>query len=74
MGGAKSHPTQAPEITLNVGKRVHFTRSQKKSALVLHVTFERPPKPIVPTRSQARKLSELLTSWGMRIEKYCQDD
>jgi hypothetical protein len=58
----KKKPTPPP--------REHFTRSKRRSAfVVLNVSSERPPKPKLPTRSEARKMPRWRAAFRREIYK-----
>ena len=46
-------PPGRPPNQVVMGRRIHFTRSQRRQEKVLHVSSERPPKPKVPTKREA---------------------
>ena len=57
-----------------VEKRVHFTRSKKKDDFVLVVTSDRPQKPKLPTRSEARKSLRWKAAFKREIKKINEED
>jgi len=57
-----------------VEKRIHFTRSTRKKDFVLAVTSERPPKPKLPTRSEARKSLRWKAAFRREITKINEEE
>ena len=66
---------QKKSLKKNIEPREHYTRSKKKKVLmVLNVSSERPPKPKIPTRNEARKCPRWKAAFRREIHKLNEEN
>lgn len=67
VGGEKRKPKDKPPNT-------HFTRSKKIRETVLVVSSERPPKPKLPTRREAKKSDRWMAAYRREVVKINEEE